>query len=225
MTERLAELKERLRIQELPEDTLRTALTHRSRDRYGSNERLELLGDAVLDLAVIDILLSTHPEASEGELSVLRSQLVREDTLADVAREHDLGAHLRLSRGEAASGGADKPSLLADATEAIIGATFLECGYDEAHLLVSRLLGERIGSASGRDDAKTALQERASEMGLPAPTYTHERQGPEHAPTFEAEVTVGSRAHGSGRGTSRKRAEQEAAREALQQLRSRWDQA
>ncbi len=221
----LDDLKARLRIENTPESTLILALTHRSRSRESNNERLEFLGDAVLDLSVTELLMESHPEATEGEMSVRRARAVCEATLADTAREHDLGTHLRLGRGEAASGGADKDSLLADAIEAIIGAVFLENGYDEACMLVARLLGERLDEDVATSDPKTALQERAAEMGLPAPEYTHERHGPEHAPLFDATVRVGERAEAHGTGPSRKKAEQAAAHGALDLLRSRWETA
>lgn len=218
------QLKDDLDILNTPEDAIAQALTHRSRSRKHNNERLEFLGDAALELAVTEMLVQMHPEASEGQLSVLRTHLVREETLAEVAREHHIGEHLILGRGEAASGGSDKDSLLADATEAIIGAVFLHEGYGQAGKLVEKLLRGRAENASADNDPKTALQERASEMGLPAPRYNHVQEGPEHSPLFSAEVHVGNRATGRGQGTSRKRAEQQAAREALEMLRSRWDE-
>lgn len=207
---------------------LERALTHRSyaaehRDA-DHNERLELLGDAVLDLAVTAELHARDPQADEGVLSRRRAHLVRESTLAGVAREVALGPHLRFGRGEAASGGADKDSLLADALEAVVGAVFLASGYEVAARLVVRLLGDRVpassgsgenGSEAGPVDAKTELQERLAARQLPPPEYRTEQEGPDHAPSFRADVIVGDEVIGSGSGGTKKAASQAAARRAL----------
>jgi ribonuclease III len=206
-------LSERLGIPALDADLLERALTHRSfaAEHPGTlhNERLELLGDAVLGLAVSSALYLADPDANEGVLSRRRAHLVREGSLATAARAVDLGAELRLGRGEAASGGADKDSLLADALEAVIGAVHLEHGYLVAQTLVARLLGARLVEvatwASAEDttddvgpiDAKTALQERAAALGLGVPEYEFERDGPDHAPSFRAVVRL-QRLEGSG---------------------------
>lgn len=222
-----APLAERLGIT-VPADLLRRALTHRSwSSEHGGephNERLELLGDAVLDLVVTVRLYGRDDDASEGVLSRRRAQLVRESTLADLARGVALGSELRLGRGEAASGGADKDSLLADALEAVIGAVFVTSGYEVAAELVGRLLDAHpeLGALEGGDpgdggpiDAKTALQERLAELGRPAPEYRTSREGPDHGPTFSAEVLVDGTVVGSGVGGSKKAATQAAAEQAL----------
>ena len=208
-------------------DLLRRALTHRSwSSEHGGepdNERLELLGDAVLDLAVTALLHARDPDAAEGLLSRRRAQLVRESTLADAARAIGLGDRLLLGRGEAASGGADKDSLLADALEAVVGAVFVTSGYDAAAGLVVRLLETHLYDLDEADDvdgagpvdAKTALQERIAVLGRPAPVYVTERSGPDHAPTFRAEVLVDGTVVGAGTGGSKKAASQAAAAQAL----------
>jgi ribonuclease-3 len=223
-----APLVARLGVPEVDPDLLLRALTHRSwSTEHGQaphSERLELLGDAVLDLAVTAELHARDDVADEGVLSRRRAQLVRESTLADAARELGLGAHLRLGRGEAGSGGADKDSLLADALEAVVGATFLASGYAVAADLVLRLLGDRIDGADGGDtesdgtgpiDAKTALQERLAALRLPPPEYRSSGQGPDHAPTFLAEVLLAGEVIGVGTGGSKKAATQAAAEQAL----------
>ena len=205
------------------------ALTHRSwsSEHRGEphNERLELLGDAVLDLAVTAELHALDEDADEGVLSRRRAQLVRESTLADIAREVRLGDEIRLGRGEAASGGADKDSLLADALEAVIGAVFLRAGYAAAAELVVRLLGPRLAEGvavgegedlgAGPVDAKTALQERLAALQRSAPEYRTTQEGPDHAPRFVAEVLVDGRVIGTGSGGSKKAASQAAAEQAL----------
>jgi ribonuclease-3 len=227
-------LPARLGVPALDPVLLSRALTHRSwsaehRDAL-DNERLELLGDAVLELAVTERLHALDPDAREGVLSRRRAQLVRESTLAAVARELGLGPMIRLGRGEAASGGADKDSLLADALEAVIGAVFLTVGYDETARMLVRLMGleQDPGSAmpgaatgiggegdEGPIDAKTALQERLAARGLAPPEYRTVQEGPDHAPTFRADVVVDGEVLGTGTGGSKKAASQAAAEQAL----------
>jgi ribonuclease-3 len=222
-------LVERLDLTAVDPELLERALTHRSwaAEHRGvlHNERLELLGDAVLDLVVSAELHRLDPDASEGVLSRRRALLVREESLARAARAVGLGAELRLGRGEAASGGGDKDSLLADAFEAVIGATFLSSGYEPAAALVLRLLGEAIATTGRGDDpdegpagpidAKTALQERLATLRLGPPEYVLSREGPDHAPTFRAEVLVEGDVLGVGSGGSKKAASQMAAEQAL----------
>jgi len=220
---------ERLGLDGVPPELLVRALTHRSWSAEhpddGHNERLELLGDAVLDLAVTAELHELDRVASEGVLSRRRALLVREESLARAARTVGLGAELRLGRGEAASGGADKDSLLADALEAVIGAVFRSGGYEAAAALVRRLLGDAM-AATGRGDApdegpagpidaKTALQERLASLRLPPPEYVLAAEGPDHQPTFRAEVIVDGEVLGTGTGGSKKSATQIAAEHAL----------
>lgn len=202
---------------------LLAALTHRSyayeHPGEPDGERLELLGDAVVDLAVTRRLLDADPDADEGLVSRRRGAVVSGPALAAAARAVGLGAFLRLGRGEAGSGGADKDSLLADALEAVVGAVFAARGWAAADALVGRLLSGPLADAvTDARDPKTALQERAAALGLGLPTYRSERTGPDHAPTFTAEVMVAGRT-GRGAGSNRREAEQAAAREALGGLR------
>lgn len=220
---------ERLGVDGTDPALLARAFVHRSwateHDGAPHNERLELLGDAVLDLIVTAELHELDPDANEGVLSRRRAQLVRESSLAGVARVIDLGPELQLGRGEAASGGAGKDSLLADALEAVIGAVFLSSGYDAAAALVGRLLGDAIRTISTADptddvdlgpvDPKTALQERVAALRMPAPEYRTVREGPDHAPTFRVDVVVADEILGSGSGGTKKAASQAAAEQAL----------
>jgi ribonuclease-3 len=222
-------LADRLGVPDIDGRLLQRALTHRSwsAEHRGDphNERLELLGDAVIDLVVTAELHGLDEDADEGVLSRRRAQLVRESTLAAVAREVGLGAELRLGRGETASGGADKDSLLADALEAVIGAVFLTDGYASAAAVVIRLLGtrlevgvtvgDRVDRGAGPVDAKTALQERLAAQQRPAPEYRTTKEGPDHAPVFVAEALVDGDVIGSGSGGSKKAASQAAAEQAL----------
>ena len=193
------------------------ALTHRSwcaeHSGSSSNERLEFLGDAVLGLVVTQRLYARFGEWSEGDLAKTRASLVNSATLAEVGRSLGLGELLRLGRGEVASGGRHKSSILADAVEAVIGAVYLDGGITAADRAVSRLLGSRLdaaASAPGHADFKTRLQELAARLGLAPPTYRVTTSGPAHEMLFEAEVHAGS-ACGVGRGSTKKDAEQQAA--------------
>lgn len=201
---------------------LARALTHRSADR-ANNERLEFLGDAVLGMLVSEELFRRHPAASEGELTRMRAALVREATLARLARELQLGDALRLGPGELASGGFRRDSILADAFEAVLAAVFLDGGIDAARRelvpLLEPLLAERAGARVAKD-AKTALQERLQAEGLPLPVYTLvDIRGADHQRTFVARCEVGSRGIvADGEGGSRRAAETEAAARVLEQL-------
>lgn len=228
MSDAAAGLVGRLGITDTDPELIVRALTHRSwSSEHGGaahSERLEFLGDAVLDLAVTAALHAQDPVADEGVLSRRRAELVREQTLADVARSVGLGPALRLGRGEAASGGADKDSLLADALEAVVGAVFVADGYGVAAALVERLLGDRLvgdldGAGARPDvgpvDPKTALQERLAALRQPPPEYRTVQEGPDHAPRFRAEVLVDGTVVGTGEGGSKKAASQAAADHAL----------
>ena len=200
------------------------ALTHRSwsAEHPGapSNERLEFLGDAVLDLVVAHKLYERYAELAEGALAMSRAALVSTDTLADVGRSLRLGADLRLGRGEDSSGGRAKPSLLADATEALVGAVYLDGGIEAAAAVVEGLLGARIDAAArapGQADFKTRLQELAASLGLEPPVYEVATSGPAHLRAFHAEVRAGAVA-GAGEGQSKKDAEQSAAEAAYAAL-------
>ena len=203
---------------------LRLALTHRSWDAEhsgsSSNERLEFLGDAVLGLVVTQRLYSRFDEWSEGDLAKTRASLVNSATLAEVGRSIDLGNLMRLGRGEIVSGGRQKPSILADAVEAVIGAVYLDGGIGAADDAVGRLLGSRIDAAArapGYADFKTRLQELAARLGFAPPVYDVTTSGPLHDPLFEAVVRAGT-ARGIGEGSTKKDAEQQAAEVAYKAL-------
>jgi len=207
------------------EDLLVQSLAHRSwcAENTGleSNERLEFLGDAVLGLAITDHLYRTYPALPEGELAKVRASLVNSAALAEVAAELALGEAVLLGKGEDLSGGRDKPSILADATEAVIGAVYLDCGRDAADSLVLALLGDRIEEAAagpGGQDYKTRLQELCSQRFEQLPEYRVRDHGPDHAKHFDAVVSIDGRRRGRGRGRSKKQAEQAAARMAWEAL-------
>jgi ribonuclease III len=198
--------------------TLERALTHRSyayeNGGLPTNERLEFLGDSVLGLVVTDTLFTGHPSLPEGHLAKLRAAVVQMGALAEVARELRLGAYVRLGRGEEGTGGRDKPSILADTLEAVIGATYIDCGLAAASELVHRLFDpviERSALLGAGLDWKTSLQELTAVRGLGVPEYVVKDSGPDHQKLFRAAVRVGSRELGSGRGRSKKAAEQLAA--------------
>jgi ribonuclease-3 len=204
-----------------------TALTHRSflhehkaQRGIADNERLEFLGDAVLDLAVGILLMRRYPSATEGELSHMRSEIVNEKGLCAIARQLDLGDLLRLGRGEALSGGQHKPSLLADTLEAVFGAIFLEGGIETVLELVERhfqplFQGVVTGRADG--DYKSKLQEWTQAELKVTPCYRLiSADGPDHAKCFHVEVEVSELVWGHGTGKSKKEAEQAAAREAFE---------
>lgn len=211
------------------EGLLIQALTHRSfanehsSSRKGHNERLEFLGDAVLDLAVGCQLMELLPQAREGQLTKLRSTIVSEDGLARCARRVDLGVYVRLSHGEERTGGRDKPSILSDTYEAVIGAVFLDSGFSDANLLVWRLMGplmeEAVDGTLDRD-FKGRLQEQSQARWQALPVYTMlEDFGPDHSKHFVVAVSVQGEEYARGEGRSKKEAEQEAARRALRKLR------
>jgi len=201
---------------------LACALTHRS---FGAdhNERLEFLGDAVLSLAISGLLFERFAGSDEGDLTRVRAHLVREDSLHRVAVQLGLPEVLKLGEGEARGGGAQRASILADALEALIGAAFLDGGFDAAQDVIRRLFGEIITTtdvASWTKDAKTELQEWLQARRLPVPVYRiHATRGQAHAQTFEVECAVPAlRLTESGEGRSRRVAEQEAARRMLDAL-------
>ena len=222
MQERHDELQQRLGHRFRQSGLLDRALTHRS---YGAdhNERLEFLGDAVLSLAVSSLLFERFAGSDEGDLTRVRAHLVREESLHRVALQVGLPEVVRLSEGEARGGGAQRASILADALEALIGAVFLDGGFDAARTLVQRLFGEVIASTetgSWAKDAKTELQEWLQARRLPVPTYRiSATRGQAHAQTFEVECVVPALAlTETGEGRSRRQAEQEAARRMLDAL-------
>ncbi|WP_246132491.1 ribonuclease III [Microbacterium mitrae] len=198
-------------------ELLSLALTHRSfayeNGGIPHNERLEFLGDSVLGQATTVLLYTRHPELDEGSLAKRRASVVSTVALAEVARSIGLGEHIRLGRGEEQTGGRDKDSILADTTEALIGATYLSVGQEAATTLVHRLIEplladpDRYGAAI---DPKTALQELAARVVQSVPVYTIEGSGPDHDRRFVATVTVGDVVT-TGEGTSKKTAEMAAA--------------
>jgi ribonuclease-3 len=199
---------------------LETALTHRSyaneqTEPPDHNERLEFLGDAVMSLVVGHLLMEQFPYWSEGELSKARSRLVSEAGLADLAQTFDLGAHLRLGRGEARTGGRAKPSVLADAMEAVAAAIFLDAGFDATQEVLRRWFTDRVASVDvglRTRDAKTALQELVQGSHRRTPTYAMvEASGPDHEKSFTVVLCVEERPVATGVGRSKKDAEQNAA--------------
>jgi ribonuclease-3 len=224
MDNRFDMLQQRLGYRFAQPRLLIRALTHRS---FGAdhNERLEFLGDAVLQTAISALLYERFAGSDEGDLTRVRAHLVREDSLHRVALAIGLPEVLRLSEGEARGGGAGRPSILADALEAIIGAAFLDGGFEPAQALVRSLFGEVIATTeidSWSKDAKTELQEWLQARKLPVPAYRiTATRGQAHAQTFEVACEVaalGLVEHGEGR--SRRTAEQEAARRMLDALKA-----
>jgi ribonuclease III len=222
MDSRFDALQDRLGHRFSDFELLSRALTHRSAGT-DHNERLEFLGDAVLSLAISGLLFERFSGSDEGDLTRVRAHLVREDTLHKVALAFGLPEVLRLSDGEARGGGAQRPSILADALEAVIGACFVDGGFDAARAMVQRMFGEMTVNtdiASWTKDAKTELQEWLQARRLAVPTYRiSATRGQAHAQTFEVECSVPalSLTH-TGEGRSRRVAEQEAARRMLDSL-------
>lgn len=210
-------LTERLGVSIDPE-LLVLSLTHRSfayeNGGLPTNERLEFLGDSVLGIVVTDRLYRDHPDLPEGDLAKIRASCVSQRALAVVAREIDLGSFVLLGKGELSTGGPDKDSILCDSLEAIFGAVYLTHGIDVSRDVILRLVGPSLAKAATAGDAldwKTALQEACSAYGFPAPVYEVTGVGPDHARTFTAVVVVDGIPRGTGTGSSKKVAEQEAA--------------
>jgi ribonuclease III len=226
----LTGLSERLGYHFTDPALLRQALAHRSwcAESPGneSNERLEFLGDAVLGWVVADLAFRGYTHLAEGKLTDLRKAVVNSVALAQIADEVGIGPELLLGKGEAAAGGRNKPSILSDAIEAVIGAVYLDGGTDAAHHLITRLVGRRLDEAVDRLgglDHKTSLQELAARLYDAAPVYVLREEGPDHAKRFFAEVIIGTTSWGSGEGRSKKQAEQGAAKEACERLRAEPD--
>ncbi len=204
---------------------LTTALTHRSalNERVSqskqSNERMEFLGDAVLELATTKFLYSSFPDEPEGVLTAYRSALVKTTTLAAVARELGLGTQLMMSKGEEATGGRENDGLLADTTEAVLGALYLDQGFEAAEAFLQTHLFPKFAQIKKErlyKDAKSMLQELVQGQGLPTPEYELvEEVGPDHDKEFTVRVLIGGKARGEGQGRSKQHAQQAAANQAL----------
>ena len=201
------------------------ALTHRSfaHEAGGlpTNERLEFLGDTVLGLVVTEALYRAHPDLSEGSLAKMRAATVSQRALAIVARDLGLGGYVLLGKGELSTGGPDKDSILSDTLEAVFGAVYLSHGLETARVVVERLVGPSLEAAADLGaglDWKTSLQELSAGMGLGAPSYDVDGEGPDHARTFTARAMVAGVARGIGVGRAKKVAEQDAAADAYRVL-------
>lgn len=206
---------------DLDEEYLRLALTHRSfaneNGHLPNNERLEFLGDAVLGLSIAARLYEKYPTRPESDISKMRASIVSRFGLADIARAMGLGAFILLGKGEANSNGRDKDSILADTTEALFGAIYLQHGFETARRVILALFAEKVDAAvSTRNhmDWKTSLQELCAERKLPSPEYSATSTGPEHNQVFTAQVHVDGQLLGEGVGPNKKQAEQQAAEKA-----------
>lgn len=212
---------------------MRLALTHRSfafesENPTDHNERLEFLGDAILEAVVTDLIYTEHPDLAEGEMARLRASVVNTQALADIARESDLGRHLLLGRGEEASGGRDKDSILANTFEAVVGAMFIEKGFDTVRGILKGIFTDRLQRSldtGRRYDVKTALQEIVVRETGDSPEYRITASGPDHDKRFTAEVYVSAVLYGNGEGRSKKEAEYNAAQQALETLESEGSHA
>lgn len=223
-------LEHKLKLKFKSISLLQNALVHRSyiNERQGtglkSNERMEFLGDAVLSAVVSHLLITRFPEMDEGGLSKLRARLVNESTLSSIARELDIGQHILLGRGEEITGGREKPSILADAYEAIIAAIYLDSGFNKAFKFVAsrfeKLLEEFPASEISRD-YKTEFQEYIQDIFKTSPKYCLVKEsGPEHDKIFEVKVLIKGEDFGKGIGRSKKEAEQNAAKNAMERLKT-----
>ena len=192
---------------------LKQALTHPSVG-HDHNQRLEFLGDAVLELCVSEKIYEKHPEMQEGAMTRLRQKLVREEKLAQAAEQVKLGEYLRMDKSCAVTGGRENPSVLSDAFEAVLAAVYLDGGLSAARNVVEKLISDC--SETGENDAKSELQEYLQGQDHPMPAYqTVGEEGPPHERVFTAAVLIDGKEIAKGSGTSKKRAEQEAARAAL----------
>jgi ribonuclease III len=224
VSSRALQLIEQLGI-DLDPQLFRLAMTHRSyayeHGGLPNNERLEFLGDAVLGVVVTEHLYRTYPEFPEGRLAKLRAAVVNAHSLADVSRDLQLGTQILLGRGEEATGGANKSSILADALEAFLGSVLISAGRDASDRLIRHLFDPLITEAAALGaglDWKTSLQELAADRDLGPVTYRITESGPDHDKRFEASAVISGRAFGPGQGTSKKQAEQGAAERAFEVL-------
>lgn len=217
----LTEIQNRINYTFENQSLLRCALTHRSAlvfEERADYERLEFLGDAVLDLGMAHLLSDSYPDASEGELSKMRAALVNTQALAVIAKDLNLGPYIRLGRGEASAGGSERPSILADVTEALFGAIYRDSNYQKAFDIISEVFSSYIDQVQP-NDPKTELQEALHAAGSEPPNYLLELvEGPEHAPTFVSVVIVDGIISGRGKGNTKKASQQSAAAEALSKI-------
>lgn len=206
---------------------LENALTHSSyanenHSPFGSNERLEFLGDSVLGMVTADFLYKEHPDLPEGDLTRARAALVCEESLVEVADRLELGAYLKLGRGEAQGGGRQRASIRADAVEAVLAAVFLDGGVAEAQRIIQRFILDKESEKTASRDYKTALQELVQRESGQALTYRLVGEaGPDHAKVFSVAVELNGKAVGEGQGRSKKEAEQMAAKAAMEGLREK----
>ena len=221
----LSDFEEKLGYTFRDKSLLENALTHSSyanehrREGASSNERLEFLGDAILGLVVAEHLYRTHPDKPEGELTKLRAELVCEKSLAEVAGRLELGKELRLGHGESHGGGSHRPSMLADAVEAVLAAAYLDGGMEIPKGIITRLILGKEPTVSGNQDYKTRFQELVQRTRDQVISYALTGEsGPDHHKTFTVEVSLNGTPVGTGSGSSKKRAEQDAAREAIARL-------
>jgi ribonuclease-3 len=220
----MRELVARLGV-ELSEEILKQAITHRSfsyeNGGIPTNERLEFLGDSVLGIVITDELYRKNPDAQEGQLAKLRAAVVNAKALADVARTLGLGEFLLLGKGEEATGGRDKSSILADAVEAILGAIYVEHGLEKSGEVILQLFAPILAASAELGaglDWKTSLAELVNSKSLGAIEYMIEQSGPDHDKRFSAQVKVGQDLYGNGEGKSKKEAEQHAAASAYTEI-------
>ena len=218
-------LEEKLGYRFRDRGLLEHAMTHSSyaNEHRGSgltsNERLEFLGDSVLGMVVADYLFTAHPDMPEGELTRTRAALVCEGSLHEAARSLDLGQYLRLGKGEDAGGGRKRPSILADATEAMLAAIYLDGGMEAVRPIIRTLILDKEQEMAAGRDYKTALQELVQRKPGASVSYRLVREsGPDHCRSFEMEASVGQRVIGKGSGHTKKEAEQMAAKAALETL-------
>ena len=229
MKNQISSLEKNIGIEFSNKGILETAVTHRSylnehREIPEHNERLEFLGDAVLELIVSDYLYNEFPERAEGELTSFRSALVRTDSLAESAKGLKLGEYLRLSRGEQDSGGREKDYLLANAFEAVLGAIYIDKGYEECKGFISRTLIPKLGEIVEYRldiDNKTRIQELAQSVFKATPTYeVINEEGPDHDKIFTVVVKIDDKIIGEGTGSSKQKAEERAAEIGIEYIES-----
>ena len=221
----LSDFEEKLGYSFRDKELLKNALTHSSyanehrREGTTSNERLEFLGDAILGLVVAEHLYRIHPDKPEGELTKLRAELVCENSLAEVAARLELGKVLRLGHGESHGGGSHRPSMLADAVEAVLAASYLDGGMEIPRGIIARFILGKEPAVSGNQDYKTRFQELVQRSRDQVISYAMAGEaGPDHLKSFTEEVSLNGNAVGQGSGSSKKRAEQDAARAAIEKL-------